>query len=627
MIEPDQLPDGLMSFLQTEATDARDTSLDELRAIALDFYNGEPFGGGMEVAGRSQYVSRDTAEVVDYMTETVLELFVSGDNAVEFEHGDKALAKVVTAVLSRDFMRKQDGYNILLDALKSGLLEKTGAIKSFIKPAEYRTVEEEIDPAEFEAIEGEVLGVEPIEVDGEVQSLRVQIRKEISPQRFCDAAIPNEELDISRDTRDLETSPYIAHVTEKTISEIKMMGYDTDGMSGDMPRSTTLSDARGSVNHQSARSGVLAKVQWREEHIMFDADGDGYAERLIVERVDDRIFSIKESDCHYFTEWCPYRMPHRRVGQSMADKSMDIQLVRSILTRQALDNIYSSNVPRILMHEDSIGVNTIDDLMDQSVGAPLRWKGVASPQPFSIPFVAGEAFNAIQLFSDERERRTGVSAANQGLDRDVLNKTATGAAMQMSQGRGKEMFLARNFAEFFSRVMRKKYKLMREYGDPIEIEIDGETVTTDPKQWPDEMEVSIRVGMGTGRKEDRIQNLTALAQLQAQAQEGGLSIVSEENIFNTGVAIVENMSLGKAEAYWTKPEGGQPPKRDPNEIEAETIVAKEEVKAKAAYEGKLKSLEYEWDIGKRRIEMEAMLGLLGEGQDIGNYSPGGDVGV
>jgi hypothetical protein len=40
MIEPDQLPDGLMSFLQTEATDARDTSLDELRAIALDFYNG-----------------------------------------------------------------------------------------------------------------------------------------------------------------------------------------------------------------------------------------------------------------------------------------------------------------------------------------------------------------------------------------------------------------------------------------------------------------------------------------------------------------------------------------------------------------------------------------------------------
>ena len=60
----------LLAWLQSEEENARDDALNDERAVAIDFYNGKPFGD--EEEGRSQIVTRDVAEVIDYMVPSVL---------------------------------------------------------------------------------------------------------------------------------------------------------------------------------------------------------------------------------------------------------------------------------------------------------------------------------------------------------------------------------------------------------------------------------------------------------------------------------------------------------------------------------------------------------------------------
>ena len=71
---------------------------------------------------------------------------------------------------------------------------------------------------------------------------------------------------------------------------------------------------------------------------------------------------------------------HRRIGQSLFDKIGDIERVRTILMRQSLDGIYIANNPSTYVHEDSIGENTIEDLLTVRAGRLVRWKGANKPE-------------------------------------------------------------------------------------------------------------------------------------------------------------------------------------------------------------------------------------------------------
>ena len=113
------IPADLRSYLEVEENRALDTSLNEERAIALDFYNGEPFGD--EEEGRSQLVTRDVAEVIDYMVVSIMRTIVSGDRVVEFrarEADQDEMAEDATELVQWQFTRDQPGYQILHDFLK-----------------------------------------------------------------------------------------------------------------------------------------------------------------------------------------------------------------------------------------------------------------------------------------------------------------------------------------------------------------------------------------------------------------------------------------------------------------------------------------------------------------------------
>lgn len=569
----------LLSWLRSEEENAKDTTLDEQRAIALSFYNGELFGD--EEEGRSQIVTRDVAEVVDYMVPSVLRTMASGDRVVEFEaldSGFKDILEDATEAVSQQFMQEQRGFRILHDSLKAGLLEKTGAIKSYVEEKKTpRQIEvtasqlammrsQGIEPTSAEPIgqfaqmppeqQEVLLSGQPEQIDQLGPIMRVAW-VETAPS-FVDIPVPNEELQVAKDARDLETSAYYAHVTQKTLSEIREMGFDTDDLEYNDGGQDTSSLARrrdGDAQDTSNiyRDGASRKVTFREEYCRYDLNGDGIAELIMVQRVGTKILHAEEVEYGSCEEWCPFPMPHRRVGQSLADKVMDIQRTRSVLMRQAMDNLYQSNMPRILLHEDSIGDSTIDDFLTVRPNAFARWKGTNEPKPWAVPFVAGHAFEAMEILTGERESRTGITRLNQGLDADALNKTATGTALMQAQGQQIEEYIARNFAEFIGRVFAKKYRLMRDYGKPFNIIVDGQPKQVDPRSWPEEMRVNVRVGLGSGRKEQRIQYRMTVLGLQSEARAAGDPNVGPQQIFNSVKGLVADLGLGQATDFYADP--------------------------------------------------------------------------
>jgi len=82
-----------------------------------------------------------------------------------------------------------------------------------------------------------------------------------------------------------------------------------------------------------------------EQHRYIDFDGDGKAEYRRVLKSGSTILINEEFDYCPIEALTPVRMPHKHVGMSKADQVMDIQLIRSTLLRQMLNNLYLTNNP------------------------------------------------------------------------------------------------------------------------------------------------------------------------------------------------------------------------------------------------------------------------------------------
>lgn len=636
MMKPEPIDDEtLVAILQREEDGAvgfHDGELAEAQQVAINFYNGELFGD--EEDGRSQFVTRDVAEVVDHMTVSVLRPFVSGDHVVEFEGHDKA--KEATASVNLHFSRKQNGYRVLHDWLKGGLLEKIGVVKTCVETetkVQRETREVPVDVLTALKAEGaSIVASEPIgdplvdEETGEEYSsaYRITVEHKAEYKCFRDYVLPVEEVRFAPRTVDEDSTGYFAHVSRKTRSALVEMGFDPEvvyslphecGPDASDTAYDRFEDQDGGWSIRGVDSDPsMQECLLREEYIRLDRDGDGIAELLCVHRVESTILKVAELDEHGCVVFTPFPMPGRMVGHSLADKTMDIQRLRSVVTRQTLDGFYFSNNPRIWLHEDSIGENTVDDLLTVRPGGLNRWKGVAKPEIITPHFDIGAGMTMLEFATGERESRTGITRMNQGLDRDALNKTASGTAMMMQAGQEMEDYIARNFGECLARLFAKKYRLMREYGEPFTVNIDGEPIEVDPRTWPESMDMNVQVGLGTGKKDQRIALRQMIIGLQAEAVAAGRPIVDDKRLYNSAAGIIRDANLGSPNEYFIdpeSPEAQQAAAQKGEQPDPETLKVQAEMQAKQA-ELQMKQQAQQMDMQLRQQEGELKLQLARE---------------
>jgi len=248
----------------------------------------------------------------------------------------------------------------------------------------------------------------------------------------------------------------------------------------------------------------MEEIEVYECYIKTDTDGDGIAELRKVLYAGREILDNEEVDFVPFCSVCPIPMPHKFFGHSFADRAMDLQLIKSTVTRQILDNMYMVNSPRTMAVEGQVN---LDDLLTVTANGVIRVKNPNAVTAMTVPATAAQSFPLLEYLDMVQSKRTGVNDAQQGLNPNILqNTTATAVAAMQTAAAGKIELVARIFAETGVKDLYQKIlQLLCKYQDKARvIRLRGKYVSIDPREWSNQFDMSINVGLGTGNKQEQM---------------------------------------------------------------------------------------------------------------------------
>jgi hypothetical protein len=583
---------GRIEELEGSSYGINDAALSRSRAEAFEYYNGDPFGN--EVEGRSSVVSRDVLDVVEAALPQLLKVFVSGDEIVRFEPRgpeDEKPAEQETAAVNYYTLEKNDGFAVFYTWFKDALLSKNGYVKVWW---------EEEDDTETETYQGltddqltmlvednNVSVIEhtsyPDEIDAQQRQEAIQqnpqaaqqiqsmppkmchdVKIEVTETKGCvriDNVAP-EDILIGVDTRtvSLQDATFVQHRALMDRSEIEEQGWKVPDSALTENENTGWEESN-SRDLYNERQESEAFDQYLVKDTYIKVNGDMIRAVIIGNEVVHR----EEAEIVPFACITPHIMPHRHIGLSYTDLTKDVQLIKSTLLRGQLDNMYLSNNGRYAISDR---VN-LEDMLTSRPGGVVRVSGEPGAAIFPLqhaPFPP-TSFQLVEYLDSAKEKRTGITAYNQGLDANSLNKTATGVNQIMQATQQRVELVARTFAntgvkELFMLV----HRLVRKYNTrPEIIRLRDDWVTVDPREWKERNDMSISVGLGTGNKDQQLMHLNNLIALQFQALQAGLPMVTPENVYNTARQLVINSGFKQPDQFVTDPKNvpPKPPTPDP----------------------------------------------------------------
>ena len=335
---------------------------------------------------------------------------------------------------------------------------------------------------------------------------------------------------------------------------------------------------------QSDSEEALRTYWLHESFLKTDYDGDGIAELRKVCSVGSKILANDPIDKIPFVSITPVKIPHKFFGLSIADLIMDLQLIKSTLMRNLMDNMYNQNFGRYAVLE---GQANLDDLLSQRPGGVVRVKSPNAIMPLATPQLEPSSFQMLGYLDQQRESRSGVNKYSQGLNDNALTShtTATAVNATMTAAQSRVELIARCFAETGVRdLMRCIYELVLKNQDHERVvKLRNKWIPVRPDMWRDKMDCTVAVGIGNGNRDQQLMHLTTMLQFAGDAMRGGLNIVNEKNLYNMGAALVKNMGFQNVDDFLTNPDM-VPPQPNPEEQEKmmEMQVKQQELQIKAA---------------------------------------------
>ena len=583
-------------------------NLSEGRKKSIEYYLGDKLG--TEIDGRSQVVSTDVSDTIESILPNLLRVFTASDRVVKCEPvtaEDVPLAEQATAYLNHVFYKDNDGFQLLYNFFKDALIEKNGFLKIYWDESE--TVEfetyENLSMEDKEALsdtkdEIEIIAEEEFEDEDAkaefekvIEQYQAQGMTELSEIKTPDfvlynckikrikktgkikiESVPPEEFLIDRNAKTIQEADFVSHKVLMSRSDLVAMGYPEEEVNKIPASSDDIYNTENMVRQRNVdeypvdnyTQGQNTKVLIYESYVRYDEDEDGIAElRKIISAGDDGSMVLENMPCDNipFVTITPIPMPHRFYGRSVSELVEDIQLMKSTVMRQLLDNMYLTNNNRVAVMD---GMVNMDDLLTTRPGGVVRTKQPPNQvmQPLQAQPISNQAFPLLSYLDTVREARTGITKSAQGLDADTLNsKTATGVNALMTQTQMRSELIARIFAETGVKDLFKKiFELMVKYQDKQRVVmINNMYVPVKPTEWKDRFNISIVVGLGTGSKEQQTITLNSILERQIQAfqLQGGkeMPMVTLKNIYNTLTKVIENAGLKNVESYFVDPDIGK----------------------------------------------------------------------
>lgn len=544
------------------------SDINENRATLLDYYNQRPFGD--EIDGLSQMVTSDVSDVVESMLPQLLRIFTQGKHMVKFtasraEYEEEAQQK--TEYANWVFSEQHKGVKILHDMFKDGLLQYTGAVKVVWDDSEETTATEYkgLDQLEYLALKKEAkFNITKQRQDKETGLYDVSGEWIETFGRVKIENVPPDELLIARRARNFDDPPFIGQRTPRTRSELIEMGFDENLVNSLNKEDETDNEVRLARNfdleenyeHNPTNDRSKDVIYLGEYYVYMDVDQDGISELWQVFYADNKVLEKTRVDSHPFCVFVPVPMPHKAIGTCPADQVADLQLLKSTLLRQMLNNIYSTNFNRMVVNERV----ELDDLLTPRPGGVIRIDGAGpvgdSVMPLQTIDQSGSILQAIEYSDTMREVRTGITRYAQGVDTEILNKTATAYAGQKDNAQLRIELIARIAADtavepLFERIVALANKYQDE---PTQIKVHGETVVIDPSQWKYKTNCHANVGIGAGDRAEKIANLNFLIAQMKELQQLGSPIVDSKKLYNAYSKLITEVGLKSPELYFNDPE-------------------------------------------------------------------------
>lgn len=531
--------DDSIGFLETETV--------EQRKLALEAYLRQPYGN--EVEGKSQIVTGEVAEAIDGALPALIRIFTGSDEIVVADPvgpGDEAAAKQATDYLNYIFLKDNPGVIIMHDWFFDALLQKNGIVKAVWEDKEDVSKEtyeglsddelamllqdKDIEVVEQDTVENPILDPMGMPVFDEAGLPAmygihdVVIKKKLKSGKVAIANVPPEEFLIAKAGKTVKNTPFCAHRRMITRSDLIAMGFDEDIVNG-LPTGDALAYtpervARFAPGEQpydvQPDDFAMQEIEVFECYIYYDGDEDGIAELHQVFYAGNDILSDEETDYVPFYSICPLPIPHKFFGNSLADRTVDLQLIKTTVTRQMLDNMYLTNNSRVTAVEGQVN---LDDLLTSTAGGVIRTKSPNAVQQLVVQNMAQQSFPMLQYLDSVQAKRTGVTEMSQGLDPNILqNVTAAAVASMQQAGSGKIELIARIFAESgVKELFEGILHLVSKYQQKERIiRLRGTYVTVDPRTWANKFDISINVGLGNGNRDQQMAMLQMVMAKQEQ---------------------------------------------------------------------------------------------------------------
>ena len=551
---------GIVTDAIQNAVDFVESEITDIRVKSQRYMDGDVDIGHEE--GRSKVTSTKVRDTIRAVKPSIMRVFLSSSKPVEYVPKgpeDVAMAEQATNYMHHEFTRLH-GFKLLNDAIHDALVKKQGVLKAYYKnypKAKIYTftdlTEDELslltsDP-DVTVLEQDMemrMQMDEFGVDVEAPVFGVKISRTEMKGDLCLESVPPEEIFVNRDARTMQDAYVVAHRTEMRAGDVIAMGFDPEVVtnldnftSGSDMSNVEVYARRGyddDFDDESAEDPTMKNVAITEAYMRLDIDGSGVPvlhkficggskyELLDFEPIDEIPLVKLEVDPE----------PHSFYGNSVAEMICDDQDAATAILRGILDNVALSNSPRLAFQEGSVN---IEDLMNNEIGGLVRMRQPGAIQDLSVPFTAGQTLSALTYMDKLVEQKTGVTQ-NIALNPDMLQSTTKAAVTaSVEAAAGQVEVMVRNLADGLKDLFGLMLRIVHKNVDEERMmRLNGMFVPVDPRVWDTSMDISVNVGLGTGREDERVAALQQALQLQTQIyqQYGPMNgLVSLTNIRNT----------------------------------------------------------------------------------------------
>ena len=561
-----------------DAVDFIESEISDNRIKAQRYYDGEVDIGYED--GRSKVVATKVRDTVRAVKPSLMRIFLSTAKPVEYTPKgpeDVAAAEQATSFMHHEFTRL-NGYRVLNDAFHDALVKKQGIVKAYwlmtphaeiytfsdLSDDEYTYLLDDDSVSVLEHTVEYSMSIDEMgmEVEMPVHSVKISRQEDKGEMRID--SVPPEEFFINRDARNLKDAYIVAHRTEMRAGDLIAMGFDPEKVtdldsfdSGSEMTEAEVFERRGyeeDFSDEDTQDPAMRNVTVTEAYMRIDADGTGVPvlHKITLGGTAYEMLDYEPCDEIPFAKFEVDPEPHAFYGRSLAEIIMDDQDAATSILRGILDNVAMTNNPRLAAVEGQVNM---DDLLNNEIGAVVRMRQPGAVQELTVPFVAGQTLGALGYLDSLVETKTGVTRASMGLDPDAMQSTTKAAVQATVQAAaGQVEVMVRNLAD----GLRDLFGIMlRLYSKNVDEEqmmrLNGSFIPVDPRVWDGSMDISINVGLGTGREEEKLMGLQQALQMQTMVYQnyGPMNgLVSLTNIRNTLADMLAATGVRNADRYF-----------------------------------------------------------------------------